>query len=124
MAYYLVRAKVITSRREALWQSLESAQIRKMQPFGSSLDDALRHARLQPDGTAVWEEEDYCRPPLAAERAAVLDHHFIDLTVEPVQEGDGWRRIEGLPRLWTVLPAQASHPTSVKRDGPRRRVTR
>ncbi|MFO7170968.1 MAG: hypothetical protein DIU80_023325, partial [Chloroflexota bacterium] len=39
-------------------------------------------------------------PPLAMERAAVLDTYFSDLTVEPVERGEGWRRIEGLARLW------------------------
>jgi hypothetical protein len=28
------------------------------------------------------EEEDYCSPPLAQERAAVLDTYFDDITVE------------------------------------------
>jgi hypothetical protein len=49
---------------------------------------------------AVWEEEDYCRPPLAQEREAMLDTYFRDLRVEPVQEGDGWEKIEDLPRLF------------------------
>jgi hypothetical protein len=41
------------------------------------------------------------RPPLAQEREAVLvDTYFRDLKVEPVQEGDGWEKIEDLPRLF------------------------
>jgi hypothetical protein len=51
----------------------------------------------------VWEEEDYCRPPLAQERAAVLDDYFDKLQVEPVREGEGWLRIEGLERLFPDL---------------------
>jgi len=49
---------------------------------------------------AVWEEEDYCAPPLAQERAAVLDDYFHDLRVEKVKEGEGWSKIEALPRLF------------------------
>jgi hypothetical protein len=60
----------------------------------------LRDARIAEDGFAIWEEEDYCRPPLAQERAAVLDRHFDELTVEPVREGEGWGRIRTLPRLF------------------------
>jgi hypothetical protein len=37
---------------------------------------------------------------LAEERAAVLDSYFFDLRVEPVNGGEGWKRIEALPRLF------------------------
>jgi hypothetical protein len=37
---------------------------------------------------------------LAEERAAVLDRYFFDLRVEPVSEGEGWKRIAPLPRLF------------------------
>ncbi|MBV8830978.1 MAG: hypothetical protein JO108_17290, partial [Acidobacteriaceae bacterium] len=50
-------------------------------------------------GTAVWEEEDYCSPPLAQERAAVLDAYFEKIKVEQVNEGEGWKRIRALPKL-------------------------
>ena len=49
---------------------------------------------------AQYREEDYCRPPLAQERAAVLDIYFIGLSVEPVNEGQGWEKINSLPLLW------------------------
>ena len=46
-------------------------------------------------------EEDYCSPPLAMERASVLDRYFDDITVESVgSEEEGWNRMEGKPRLW------------------------
>ena len=54
-----------------------------------------RHA----DGIATWEEEDYCSPPLAEERAAVLDNYFDQISVERVDAGEGWKRIEALPKL-------------------------
>jgi hypothetical protein len=31
--------------------------------------------------------------------AAVLDEYFSDITVERVEPGQGWRRIEALPPL-------------------------
>jgi hypothetical protein len=71
-----------------------------MRPFGQSLAYSLRNARLRRDGVAVWEEEDYCRPPLAQEREAVLDAYFRDLEVELVKEGSGWEKIDSLPRLF------------------------
>jgi len=100
MAFYLVTAVPDRSRMKELSARLVGDEIVAMRPFGRSLAYSLRNARLRRDGVAVWEEEDYCRPPLAQEREAVLDTYFRDLEVEPVQEGDGWEKIEDLPRLF------------------------
>ena len=100
MAFYLVTAVPDRSRMKELSARLLGDEIVAMTPFGRSLAYSLRNARLRRDGVAVWEEEDYCRPPLAQEREAVLDIYFRDLKVEPVQEGDGWEKIEDLPRLF------------------------
>jgi hypothetical protein len=103
MTYYLVRAKPRIDRLEDLEARLQRAEFMSLEPFGSTLSHSLGNARKQPDGHAVWEEEDYCRPPLAQEREAVLDHYFDDLTVEPVEENAGWQKIESLPRLFPGL---------------------
>ena len=100
MAYYLVKAKHHNELLADLRSRLDSGEIRQMRPFGSSLQYSLDHARIDPQGWTVWEEEDYCNPPLAQERAAVLDTYFSDLSVELVSRGDGWARIEDLPELW------------------------
>ena len=102
MAYYLVKAQYHKELLEELRRRLDSGEIHQMRPFGTALQYSLDHARLDPqgDGWAVWEEEDYCRPPLAQERAAVLDTYFTDLSVEKVKEGQGWKQIDSLPRLW------------------------
>lgn len=100
MAYYLVKARPNRARLAELRRRLDSGEIRVMRPFGTALHEGLTNARVADEGWTVWEEEDYCRPPLAMERAAVLDTYFTDLSVEPVQEGAGWERIETLPRLW------------------------
>ena len=62
----------------------------------------LKLLRIEGEG-AVWEEEDYCSPPLAEERAAVLDSYFDGIAVEPVAQGQGWRQIEDLPSLFPDL---------------------
>lgn len=99
MADYLVRARpkdnLVPLRRQ-----LDHGEIAQMRPFGRALDQSLKNARLDPDGWAVWEENDYCSPPLAMERAAVLDAYFTDIGVERVSAGQGWERIERLPNLW------------------------
>lgn len=100
MAHYLVKARPQEDQLPALKRWLDSGEIAQLSPFGQTLQHSLEQARLDPEGYAVWEEEDYCRPPLAEERAAVLDRHFTNLSVTPVREGDGWKQIEHLPRLW------------------------
>ena len=103
MAYYLVRAKPRADLLNELEERLQRGEFMPMRPFGSALSHALRNARTQADGSAVWEEEDYCRPPLAEERAAVLDQYFDELRVEAVEENSGWKEINHLPRLFPAL---------------------
>ena len=43
------------------------------------------------------------RPPLAEERAAVLDHYFGELEVRPVSPDSGWAQIRALPPLFPEL---------------------
>jgi hypothetical protein len=102
MAYYLVKAKYHEGLLAELRNRLDSGEIKKMKPFGTALQYGLDNARLDPleHGLAVWEEEDYCSPPLAQERAAVLDTYFTGLKVEQVEEGKGWEKIDSLPKLW------------------------
>ena len=103
MAYYLVTARPKPDLLPDLLQNLQKHVYEGMRPFGKSLTNALHHARTRGNGYAVWEEEDYCSPPLAQERAAVLDEFFDDLSVETVEMGAGWDKIEDLPRLFPEL---------------------
>ena len=99
MAHYLVRAKLKPDLLGELSQKLRENAFIALRPFGKGLTYSLCEARMQRDGLAIWEEEDYCSPPLAQERAAVLDTYFDEITVERVNAGDGWKRIEDLPKL-------------------------
>jgi hypothetical protein len=71
-------------------------------PFGKALRHPLNKAKVDPDGSLIWQDEDYCSPPLSQERA-VLDSHFDKITVEPVKAGEGWSRIENLLKLGTSV---------------------
>ena len=102
MAHYLVRAQAKPEKLGELAKRLSADAFVDLEPFGRALTKGLRGARVEAGG-AVWEEEDYCAPPLAEERAAVLDAYFDDITVEPVAKDDGWRRIDALPRLFPEL---------------------
>ena len=99
MAYYLVRAKPKPERLGELGRQLEQNAFVGLRPFGKALTHSLENARREPDGTAIWEEEDYCSPPLAEERVAVLDLYFDEIAVEPVKAGEGWKQIHALPKL-------------------------
>ena len=100
MAYYMVRARPNEELLPELKDRLDSGEIAVMRPFGGSLQYSLQNARWWDKDWAIWEEEDYCTPPLAQERAAVLDTYFTDLTVEHVSRGGGWEQLEALPPLW------------------------
>ena len=105
MAFYLVRADPKIDRLGELRDRLDHDEFIGMSSFGIALTKSLENARYDPDtGEAIWEEEDYCVPPLKMEREAVLDDHFEDITVETVDRGEGWTRINDLPSLWEVLP--------------------
>ncbi|WP_228546390.1 hypothetical protein [Halegenticoccus tardaugens] len=89
---------------------LDSGEIKAMEPFGRALTRALENARFDPaSGEAVWIEEDYCSPPLAMERAEVLDDYFTDLIIveEDIDEAAGWQQIDDLPRLWKQVLDEA-----------------
>lgn len=99
MAYWLVRA-IPNGDLNELQTQLDRRAFDDVKPFGEALSAGLRGARVEPDGTAIWEEEDYCVPPLAQERAFILDRYFRDIRVEDVGEGNGWKQIQHLPKLF------------------------
>jgi hypothetical protein len=75
MAFYLVHARPRPEILEELQEKLAADAFVDLKPFGRALSKSLRNARRVGE-LAVWEEEDYCTPPLKEERAAVLDTYF------------------------------------------------
>lgn len=101
MAHYVVRARLKPERRDELREKLAQGAFVNVRPFGRGLSKALERAHLDPDtGEAVWEEQCFCTPPLAAEKPAILDRYFDDIETEEVDEGAGWKRLAALPSLW------------------------
>ncbi|OFV99542.1 MAG: hypothetical protein A3F68_07110 [Acidobacteria bacterium RIFCSPLOWO2_12_FULL_54_10] len=103
MEYYLVSAIPRLNRMDDLETRLAADEFVQLRPFGPALCGSLRNARLSASGLAVWEEEDYCSPPLAEERAAVLDHYFDQLLTSQVRQGEGWERMGPLRPLFPAL---------------------
>ncbi len=103
MAFYLVTASPREDLLDELRERLARNEFVALKPFGRALSASLRGARRLPNGRAIWEEEDYCRPPLAEERAAVLDRYFEGLSTEEIVEGTGWALIGALPPVFPGL---------------------
>lgn len=102
MAHYIVRARLKPERRNELREKLAQDAFVHIRPFGRGLSEALKRAHQDPDtGEAVWEEQCFCTPPLAAEKDTVLHRYFDHITTEEVKEGAGWQRLTNLPSLWS-----------------------
>jgi hypothetical protein len=100
MALYLVKAKPRKELMENLRIEPDSGKISKLRPFGEELHHGLDNARTD-DNYAYWVEEDYCSPPLAMERASVLDRYFDDISVDLLNsEDEGWNKIKDKPKIW------------------------
>lgn len=102
MSYYLVRARPRRERLDELLSRLQEGEFVAMRPFGKALAHALSNARREEGGDVVWEE-DYCSPPLAQERAALLDRFFEEIRTERVPAGEGWESIVHLAPLFPAL---------------------
>lgn len=105
MAHYLVRAKLRKDRAEELKSKVEASQFRDLKPFGEAISKSLENAKYDLDkDEAVWEEEDYCSPPLQQEKEAILGRYFSELKVVEVDSGEGWSQIDHLRSLWAAHP--------------------
>jgi hypothetical protein len=94
MALYLVRANPKQNLHN-LQKELESVSIAKLERFGETLSYGLSNTKKDVDGNMICSEEDYCSPPLAMVREAVLDRYFTDIKVERIQnEQVGWNKIK------------------------------
>jgi hypothetical protein len=76
MAHYLVKAKPYDETLEDLKTSIRKKGFEHLKPFGPSLSYSLEHAKIDSDSDWIWEELDYCSPPLKQEREQVLDRYF------------------------------------------------
>ena len=100
MAHYLVRAKADPTLEAELSEKIKTRSFVDLKPFGRAMTIGLENARIDHAGRWAWEEEDYCTPPLKQEKVAVLDRYFRHLDIEKVREGEGWKQIEELRRVF------------------------
>ena len=103
MSFYLVRAKPKQDLLDELANKLKENSFLNLIPFGKAITYSLKNARLTDSGLAIWEEEDYCIPPLFEEKKSILDFYFSDIQVEKVKKNEGWNRISNLNNLFPHL---------------------
>ena len=93
---YRVTARLRPDTATELRQRLDDGSIAAQQPDGQEIVDSLHRAIVTPDGTVQWSEMCFCSPPLAHERATILDHFFDGITTEAIED---YEQYDGQPFL-------------------------
>ncbi len=104
MSFYLVRAELKKDKLNELTGKLMNEEFKDLQPFGRALNFSLKNAKIVNENYLAWEEEDYCTPPLAQEKEAVLNKYFDNIKIELVLKGEGWKKINHLPGMFNSVP--------------------
>ncbi|MGI9524986.1 MAG: hypothetical protein ACR2PG_25440 [Hyphomicrobiaceae bacterium] len=82
---YHVQASFRADTAEDLLRKLSDGTIGEQRPDGQELTASMQRAVVNAEGEIEWTELCYCKPPLAHERATVLDSHFDDIRTEPIE---------------------------------------
>ena len=82
---YHVRAKFREDTAAEFLAKLADGTIETQKPDGRELVASMKRAVVGQDGLIEWSEMCFCDPPLAHERATVLDAHFDNISVEPIK---------------------------------------
>jgi hypothetical protein len=93
---YDVRARLKAGTAAELLARLTDGSIKAQRPDGGEIVAAMKRAVVGADGTIAWSEMCFCDPPLAHERATVLDRYFDGLTTAPVAD---YLRHQGRPLM-------------------------
>ena len=94
LVIYRVTAQFKPATAEALRRQLDDGSIAAQQPDGQEMVDSLHRAVLRDNDEVVWSEQCYCTPPLAHERATILDRYFDVLATEAIEDYEAY---EGRP---------------------------
>ncbi len=89
---YKIKARFKTETAADYYRKLTDGSIASQKPDGEELVAAMHRAVVGSSGEVEWCERCFCDPPLAHERATVLDHHFDDITTEEI---DDYQQAEG-----------------------------
>ncbi len=89
---YHVQARFRADTAAEFLTKLTDGTISAQRPDGAELVASMERAIVNAEGETEWSELCYCEPPLAHERATVLDLHFDDIRTEPIE---AYARYEG-----------------------------
>ncbi len=91
---YKVSGRFKAETATSFLQKLTDGTIEQQRPDGAEIIASMNRAVVTPSGHVQWSELCYCPSPLQHERTTVLDHHFDDLSTEPI---DGHQHYDGRP---------------------------
>lgn len=87
---YHIRAKFREQTAAEFFARLTDGTIENQEPDGRELVASMNRAVVAKNGIIEWSEMCYCAPPLAHERATVLDAYFDEITVEPIDSYESY----------------------------------
>jgi len=93
---YKVRARLRPGTEASLLARLTDGTVAAQKPDGAEIVASMERAVVTENGEVVWSETCYCSPPLAHERATVLDHHFDAIETE---ETGAYQTYDGRPLM-------------------------
>ena len=105
---YRVTARFRADTAAELRRRLDDGSIAVQQPDGQEIVDSLHRAVVTDSGDVQWSEMCFCDPPLAHERATILDQYFDDIATETIEDYErypGRSFTEHLETLETDTPA-------------------
>jgi hypothetical protein len=82
---YHVQARFRADTAAEFLTKLTDGTIANQRPDGAELVASMERAVVNAQGQSEWSELCYCEPPLAHERATVLDLHFENIRTEPIE---------------------------------------
>ena len=85
LVIYRVTARFRSDTAADLRRKLDDGSIAAQQPDGQEIVDSLHRAVVTRSGAVQWSEMCFCDPPLAHERATILDRYFDGVTTEPIE---------------------------------------
>jgi hypothetical protein len=105
---YRVTARFRTDTATELRDRLADGSIAAQRPDGQEIVDSLHRAVMTDTGDVQWSEMCFCDPPLAHERATILDHYLDVVATEPIANYEPY---EGRPFMEYVQTLQdGTHP--------------
>lgn len=99
---YHVEARFRADTAKEFLARLTDGTIASQRPDGAELVASMERAVVNEQGQVEWSELCYCEPPLAHERATVLDLHFDDIRTSPVEAYEQYKGHAFMDHLRTL----------------------